>query len=60
MKIVRELLKSNAKDEEVVENLGHSMLAIYSVPTAIYCFLRAQTEIENITVITIKAPPKKK
>lgn len=27
-------------DEEVVNVLGHSVNALYSVPTAIYCFLR--------------------
>lgn len=27
-------------DDEVVNTLGHSVNALYSVPTAIYCFLR--------------------
>lgn len=28
-------------DEEVVNTMGHSVNALYSVPTAIYCFLRS-------------------
>lgn len=28
-------------DDEVLDRLGHSTRALYSVPTAIYCFLRA-------------------
>lgn len=27
-------------DEKVVNTLGHSVNALFSVPTAIYCFLR--------------------
>lgn len=30
-------------DEEVVNVLGHSVNALYSVPTALYCFLRNST-----------------
>lgn len=37
-------------DEEVVKYLGTSISALYSVPTAIYCFLRAQEEIPGIKV----------
>ncbi|GLV31880.1 hypothetical protein CBL_07640 [Carabus blaptoides fortunei] len=50
IEIVRELLSNPAgtPDEEVVEQLGHSQMAMYSIPTAIYCFLRAQSEIENV------------
>lgn len=52
IEIVRELLQNptGTLDEEVVEQLGHSQMAVYSVPTAIYCFLRAQSEIENVEV----------
>lgn len=52
IEIVRELLQNptGTPDEEVVEQLGHSQMAVYSVPTAIYCFLRAQSEIENVEV----------
>lgn len=39
---MRKLLKKNyaPSDEEVINVLGHSVNALYSVPTAIYCFLR--------------------
>lgn len=37
-------------DEEIVKRLGTSIAALYSVPTAIYCFLRAQEEIPGIKV----------
>jgi poly(ADP-ribose) glycohydrolase ARH3 len=35
-------------DEEVAQNLGNSIGAYESVPTAIYCFLRALNEIPTI------------
>lgn len=34
----------------VVEKLGNSVSAMFSVPTAIYCFLRAQQSIADIEV----------
>jgi poly(ADP-ribose) glycohydrolase ARH3 len=37
-------------DEEVAQNLGNSIGAYESVPTAIYCFLRALNEIPTINV----------
>lgn len=39
---MRDLLNKEhpPSDEEVVNVLGHSVNALYSVPTAIYCFLR--------------------
>jgi poly(ADP-ribose) glycohydrolase ARH3 len=39
---VKNLLKKQhpPSDEEVVNILGHSVNALYSVPTALYCFLR--------------------
>lgn len=47
---VKKLLKKKTvpSDEEVLNKLGHSMRALYSVPTAIYCFLRANQEINEI------------
>lgn len=35
-------------DEKVVETLGVNLNALYSVPTAIFCFLRAQRPIKDI------------
>lgn len=36
-------------DEEVINTLGHSVNALYSVPTAIYCFLRnSQLNDQNL------------
>lgn len=39
---MKNLLNKNflPSDEEVINTLGHSVNALYSVPTAIYCFLR--------------------
>lgn len=47
---IRDLLKKQAppSDEEVLNKLGHSNRALYSVPTAIYCFLRACKQIDEI------------
>lgn len=36
--------KHDPTDEEVLDRLGHSNRALYSVPTALYCFLRASQE----------------
>lgn len=36
------LTKDDPTNEEVVNVLGHSVSALFSVPTAIYCFLRNQ------------------
>ncbi|XP_076249870.1 ADP-ribosylhydrolase ARH3 [Calliopsis andreniformis] len=35
-------------NEKVIEKLGNSVAALYSVPTAIFCFLRAQKPITGI------------
>ncbi|CAL7938948.1 unnamed protein product [Xylocopa violacea] len=35
-------------DDKVVQKLGNSVAALYSVPTAIFCFLRAQKPITGI------------
>lgn len=40
----------NILDEEVDKILGTSVTALHSVPTAIYCFLRAQKQIPKIEV----------
>jgi hypothetical protein len=42
--------KEDANDEEVENILGNSVAALYSVPTAIFCFLRACTPIPEIEV----------
>ena len=42
--------KEHADDEEVEKILGNSVAALYSVPTAIFCFLRACTPIPKIEV----------
>ena len=43
-------LGESAINDSVIEELGNDVSAIYSVPTAIYCFLRAQQPIPNIEV----------
>lgn len=48
---VKHLLKEDgeaAYGSKVVEKLGHDVTAFGSVPTAIFCFLRAQKSIEGI------------
>jgi len=42
--------KEGADDEEVVRVLGNDLRALYSVPTAIFCFLRACAPIPKIEV----------
>lgn len=42
------LSQENVHDEEVETVLGTSIAALYSVPTAVYCFLRAQQPIPKI------------
>ena len=39
-----------AEEKEVVTVLGNRLLALYSVPTAIFCFLRASESIPEIEV----------
>ncbi|XP_059615340.1 ADP-ribosylhydrolase ARH3-like [Phlebotomus argentipes] len=48
--IISLLAKSEPSDDVVLNGLGHSVAAPYSVPTAIYCFLRSLSEIETIAV----------
>lgn len=46
MGLVEKLLEKNAPTEsEVVNTLGHAKVSFFSIPTAIYCFLRAVNEI---------------
>lgn len=47
------LLSRDALPVEVINKLGNSVCALYSVPTAIYCFLRATSEIPDIEVSNI-------
>jgi len=42
--------KEDAYDENVEKILGTSVAALYSVPTAIFCFLRAYTPVPEIEV----------
>lgn len=46
----RLLSQEYVHNEEVENVLGTSVAALYSVPTAVYCFLRAQQPIPNIEV----------
>ncbi|XP_034188011.1 ADP-ribosylhydrolase ARH3 isoform X2 [Osmia lignaria lignaria] len=49
--ILKSLISENddgQHTEKVVEKLGNSVTALYSVPTAIFCFLRAQKPITGI------------
>lgn len=54
LKMVQELLTTDQtsefldKDHNVIVNLGNNVSAFGSVPTAIYCFLKAQNEISGI------------
>ncbi|XP_011136475.1 poly(ADP-ribose) glycohydrolase ARH3 isoform X1 [Harpegnathos saltator] len=48
---IKELISENGDrphDEKVVQTLGVGLNALYSVPTAIFCFLRAQRPIKGI------------
>jgi poly(ADP-ribose) glycohydrolase ARH3 len=48
---IKELISEDGDgpyDEKVVQRLGVGLNALYSVPTAIFCFLRAQRSIKNI------------
>lgn len=48
--VMKDLLNKDGhpSDEEVVNKLGHSVAALYSVPTAVFSFLKAQNEIPDI------------
>lgn len=48
---------SNPSEERIVNVLGHSSQAIYSVPTGLYCFLRGinhQNQVSSAIMNTIK------
>lgn len=38
-------------DEEIIVGLGNDISALHSVPTAMYCFLKAQSDISSVKVI---------
>lgn len=49
--MVKSLISEDSEglhDEKVIQKLGNSVAALYSVPTAIFCFLRAQKPITGI------------
>ncbi|XP_014280368.1 ADP-ribosylhydrolase ARH3 [Halyomorpha halys] len=49
LKLVQNLLTvGDINDEEVIDLLGNSIRAQYSVPTALFCFLRAQRPILSV------------
>lgn len=51
LSIVKNLLSENGdepNEEKVVQELGASVRALESIPTAIFCFLRAQRRIKRI------------
>lgn len=48
------LMVTNPSEERVVNVLGHSSQALYSVPTAIYCFLRGVKYQHNVGLISLK------
>jgi len=45
---IEDLLKREPSNEMVINNLGNSVAALWSITTALYCFLRAQEPIEKI------------
>lgn len=47
---IKRLLKTDPSDETVVNVLGNSCLALQSVPTAIYCFLKSFQPIQGLEV----------
>lgn len=49
LRVMKSLISENdPSDERVIQKLGNSVAALYSVPTAIFCFLRAQKPITGI------------
>ncbi|XP_031832245.1 ADP-ribosylhydrolase ARH3 isoform X2 [Nomia melanderi] len=51
LSILKNLILENGEgphEEKVVQQLGNNVAALYSVPTAIFCFLRAQKPITDI------------
>lgn len=55
LNFIKQILQVNTpedpvSDEEIIYALGTDISALRSVPTAIYCFLRAQSSIPSINV----------
>lgn len=51
---LKTLLKvTNPSEERVINVLGHSTQALYSVPTAMYCFLRSIKQPEDVSTSNI-------
>lgn len=48
--VFRLLRADEPTDQEIVHVLGNKANALYSVPTAIYCFLKGQNKIKGIEV----------
>jgi len=48
LSLLRKLLAKDPTVDEVVNTLGHAKVAHYSVPTALYCFLRSAEPIDGI------------
>ncbi|KAK2588728.1 hypothetical protein KPH14_001616 [Odynerus spinipes] len=51
LNVMRKLIsedKEGPRSEEVIRHLGNNIVALHSVPTAIFCFLRAQKPITGI------------
>lgn len=46
LEAIRKLINTeqSPSDEKIVDALGHSVAALFSVPTAIYCFLRSEQQ----------------
>lgn len=55
---IRKLINSehSPSDELTIDRLGHSVAALFSVPTAIYCFLRATQADKKPEGITTENP----
>lgn len=50
----------NPSEERVVNVLGHSTQALYSIPTAMYCFLRGIKHPSNVSLDQLQSKTKKK
>ncbi len=53
LQLVEELLQGKAPFDKVVQELGHDSRALYSVPTAIYSFLRHHEDFEEALVYAV-------
>lgn len=55
---IRKLINSEhiPSEEKIVDALGHSVSALFSVPTAIYCFLRSTQEDRRPEGVTSENP----